>query len=91
MKAGWTLILKLENEDGFLIRRTEQILLRQVREEHELPEFLDKLDMRGMGGATETFSSEGVSNDVLIMQIMYEYERSKSRLNIAKLDKIKLA
>ena len=91
LKAGWTLILRVENEDGFLIRRTEQILLRQVREEHKLPEFLEKSDMRGMGGSTETFSSEGVPNDVLRQQIIYEYERSKSRLDIAKLEKIQLS
>ncbi|CAN1511416.1 Probable Zinc-ribbon domain containing protein [Microbacteriaceae bacterium] len=91
LKAGWTLILRLDNEDGFLIRRTEQILLRKVRDEHKLPEFLEKSQMRGMGGSTETFSSEGVTNDVLTKQIMYEYERSKSRLNVAKLEKFQLA
>ena len=90
VKAGWKLILRIEDDDGYLIKRTEQILLRQIREEHMLPEFLKKSDMRGMGGSTETFSSQGVTNQDLRGQITYEYERSKSRLNAAKLDRFHL-
>jgi len=91
VSAGWNLVLRIEDEDGFLIKRTEQILLRQIREDYKLPQFLEKSDMRGMGGSTETFSLEGISNDEIIAQIRYEYERSQSRLNVAKIGRIKLS
>jgi hypothetical protein len=46
--------------------------------------------MRGMGGSTETFSSEGVRSEDLLIQIQFEYEKLKSRINNSKLDKLKL-
>lgn len=91
VKAGWNVVLRIDDEDGHLIKRTEQMLLRRIREEYKLPEFLKKSDMRGMGGSTETFSIEGLTNQDLCTQITYEYERSKSRINFAKIDRIKLA
>jgi hypothetical protein len=61
-----------------------------IRDEHKLPQFLEKTDMRGMGGSTETFSSEGVKSEDLLIQILFEYEKLKSRINNSKLDKLKL-
>ena len=75
VNIGWTLILKREDENGYLIRMVEQNLLRLVREEHNLPQFLDAVSMRGMGGSTETFSCEGVTNEELANQIQFEYEK----------------
>jgi len=90
VNIGWKLIFKLEDDDGYLIRGVEQNLLRMIRDEHELPQFLEKTDMRGMGGSTETFSSEGVKSEDLLIQIQFEYEKLKSRINNSKLDKLKL-
>ena len=87
---GWNLLMRLEDDDGYIIRKVEQTLLKQVREDYSLPQFLDRSNMRGMGGSTETFSSDGVSNQALLIQIRYEYERAKSRLDVAKLDRVLL-
>lgn len=90
VSGGWEVITTYTNDNGLLIRRTEEVMLRRIREEFDLPQFLTQSDMRGMSGATETFSLEGVSNNQLLLEIDYEYIRAQSKLNVARLDSLVL-
>lgn len=89
--SGWEVLTTYTDTNGLLIRRTEEILLRRIREEFGLPQYLTQADMRGMSGATETFSDSGVSNETLLREIEYEYRRSQSKLDLSRLDSLTLA
>ena len=91
VSSGWEIVRTYTHENGLLIRKTEEVLLRKIREEHGLPQYLTQQDMRGMSGATETFSEDGVSNDFLLREIEYEYLRAQARLDVARNDSIVLA
>jgi hypothetical protein len=90
LSQGWQNIAAFEHENGLIIRRIEEVILRRIREEFKLPQFLDQSAMRGMAGATETFSIDGISNGALIAELEYEFARSKSKLDVARLDSLLL-
>lgn len=90
VSGGWEVIKTYTDKNGLLIRRTEEVMLRRIREEFKLPQFLTQSDMKGMSGATETFSLDGVSNKRLLLEIEYEYLRAQSKLNVARLDSLVL-
>lgn len=58
-----------ENENGQIIRDLETRSLKWIRSELNLPQFLANEDMGSIGGATETFSGELLSEDELIKNI----------------------
>jgi DNA-directed RNA polymerase subunit RPC12/RpoP len=61
-KSGWLVLAKWESENGVLIQELETLILRWIRKELGLPQFLTKQDMGKAAGWSETFSDEGVSN-----------------------------
>lgn len=68
-KAGWTVIRVWNISDGSLTRKLESEMLRWIRKDQGLPQYLGSLEMKFTGGATETFSAEGPSNLEIIQRI----------------------
>jgi hypothetical protein len=75
---GWSTIVTFQENDGAIILAAETQLFRWIRAELSLPAFLGKSEMGRMGGNTETFSGEGVSDREIIERI----ERTLARLRV---------
>jgi hypothetical protein len=71
-RRGWELIHAVESGDGLLIKHLERRVFIYVRQNLGLGQALDKVDMRGLRGETETFSMQGVSESVVIATIDFE-------------------
>ena len=65
-RAGWSLIASFASSDGKGISDAETILLRWIRKELGLPQYLDAASMVGTGGASETISGDVNTQEVLI-------------------------
>jgi hypothetical protein len=74
-QRGWKVLNALEHPDGQLIYELEQIILNWLRADCLLPIFLSKSDMGPMGGWTETFSLEDVSDAQVLAKIYSELEK----------------
>jgi predicted Zn-ribbon and HTH transcriptional regulator len=72
-KQGFVLKLQKTHMDGRLILQLEQNLLKWLRHDLKLPQYLDKEEMP-KGGATETFSSDEPSELTLLKKIEEEYQ-----------------
>jgi hypothetical protein len=62
-EKGWTVLEVWDSEHGIVPMAAETRLLRWIRLELGLPPFLSRDEMPGTGGWSETFSSEGVSDE----------------------------
>lgn len=69
---GWSIVYRVDKENGYLIAELETKMLRYVRKTLQLPRYLDSESMRGMGGASETFSIDGPTNQEIISRIEVE-------------------
>ena len=65
----WELRKVWVNDSGLKVRAVETKMLRYIQDDLHLPQFLRDIDMGHAGGASETFSNEGVSNLELIRKI----------------------
>lgn len=79
LKAGWVQIKTFQNEDGQLILDLETEILRWIRRDLGLPAYLGPQEMRSTGGASETFSSEGISNNEVLEKIEEVYQKLKQQ------------
>lgn len=62
-KNGWRRVKIWEHENGMVAKAMETSLLKGwIRREFQLKQFLEKNEMAGLNGHTETFSIEGPSN-----------------------------
>lgn len=68
-KNGWKVLYSASSENGRAILETETHLLAWIRNVHGLPPFLGREDMGKMAGWSETFSSEGPSDESVISEI----------------------
>ena len=68
----------VESQEGGLIRQLETSLFDWIRVDLKLPSFLGAEEMGRQGGWSETFSSEGPSNEQIVKEII---ERQK-QLNV---------
>jgi hypothetical protein len=68
-ELGWATIATFEDEDGSNILGAETKLFRWLRKELALPAYLGKAEMGRLGGNSETFSGEGVSDSEVIKKI----------------------
>lgn len=66
---GWLLIRTWSDASGLKIRRMETLVLNFIRKDLGLPIHLTDQDMGRAGGSSETFSSEGISEKLLIEKI----------------------
>jgi hypothetical protein len=66
---GWSTIVTFQDNDGSVILGAETLLFRWIRKELQLPEFLGKSEMGRMGGNSETFSGEVISDHEVIQKI----------------------
>lgn len=79
--AGWTIIKTFKSEDGLLILNLETNLLRWIRKDLGLPPYLSAEDMSQLGGWTETFASDGVSEGQVLLRIETELNRLLEKQN----------
>lgn len=63
--AGWKVLATFTSEDGQAISDVETLMLRWIRKELGLSQYLDGASMPNTGGASETFSGEVSSTLVL--------------------------
>jgi hypothetical protein len=78
---GWEVLHTVQHSSGSIIRELERRVLRSwIRDELQMPAHLFKKDMRGIGGETETFSTDGPSNAYVIQRVNTEL----SRLRVAE-------
>jgi hypothetical protein len=68
-KRGWKLVWQHESEDGKSVLDLETKVLRWIRKDLGLPPHLGDQELGAIGGWSETFSSEGVTNEVLLTKI----------------------
>jgi hypothetical protein len=66
--AGWVTIATFVSDDGQKISDAETLLLRWIRKDLGLPQFLDASSMKGTGGASETFSG-AIRDDQVLAKI----------------------
>lgn len=71
-KSGWTLLGSFDHPLGQTILTLESRLLRWIRQDLGLPQYLSDSDLKRLGGATETFSGDGVSNQEILDRIRLE-------------------
>ena len=74
-RAGWRVIAIWESDDGLQIQTLETQILRWIRKDLGLPQFLTKQDMGKAAGWSETFSDEGPSNLVIKNKIDEVYAK----------------
>lgn len=66
-KNGWRRVAVWEHENGIVAKTMETALLKGwLRREFESRRFLEKREMLGLGGHTETFSLDGPTNSTII-------------------------
>ncbi len=68
-QSGWKHVRTWHHTSGLAIRATETKILRHIRSELGLPQFLTDQDMGHAGGASETFSNDGLNLVELISTI----------------------
>jgi hypothetical protein len=68
-KRGWKVVWKHESKDGKAVLDLETKVLRWIRKDLGLPPHLGDQELGSIGGWSETFSSDGVTNQVLISKI----------------------
>lgn len=73
-KAEWTVVATWRSSDGWRIAELESRVLFWIRQELGLPPHLGQSEMRNLGGWTETFSGDGVSQLQVITKINEEAE-----------------
>ncbi len=66
---GWTVLYSAESENGTEILELETTILRWIRKDLGLPPYLGDKELGAIGGWSETFSIEGVSNAEVISKI----------------------
>jgi hypothetical protein len=70
--AGWRLLKEWSHERGDLILSVETHLLRRIRTEHRLPPFLGPEEMGKLGGWSETFAADAISDKELVEMVEEE-------------------
>ena len=71
----WEVIHTITNSDGQIIRDLETSVLRWIRKEVGLPQYLGKEEMGQAGGHSETFGIDGISDGELLAKIEEIYQR----------------
>lgn len=79
-RQGFVLVHKITHPTGQLIYDLEQSTLKWLRQELELPQYLDREEMP-LGGATETFQPDQPSNNEVVRKLEFEFNRLKRLRN----------
>lgn len=74
---GWEIMYIEECESGTKIQELEKRIKTSLKIEHNMIPELGPKDMHGMGGWTETFSINGITNEQLIKNIKEEWLKIK--------------
>jgi hypothetical protein len=82
-QLGWVVISKWESEDGQIIQTLETQILRWIRKDLGLPQYLTKQEIGKVAGWSETFSEEGASD----FQVISKIEQVLDELNRTDLDR----
>jgi hypothetical protein len=81
-ELGWELIVEKFHDHGIVIRDVETNLLRWIRKDLGLPQYLTKEDMGTHRGETETFSIEGVRKSQVIAKIETYFAETSDKYRI---------
>jgi len=79
-KQGWTEVLILQDDNGYLIQAIEKEVLKWIRKDQGLPIYLTAKEMGRQGGWTETFSLEGPANREIVARIMTTKDKKSKAL-----------
>lgn len=74
-KAGWVIVQTHESQDGSLILALETSILRWLRKDLGLMPYLSPEDMSPMGGWSETFATDGVTELEVLEKMQIELRR----------------
>jgi hypothetical protein len=75
ISLGWELIFRFDSEDGGLVLSLETNILRWIRKDLGYPPHLSQSEIGKLGGWSETFSDDGISNYELTLRIQGEIKR----------------
>jgi hypothetical protein len=67
--ADWRVLQLFEEADGYVIKKAESEVLKWIRQDLGLGQYLSVEDVGRGGGATETFSADGPSDQEIIAKI----------------------
>ncbi len=68
-RQGWAVLDTLEYPTGYLMREVERQILSWIRADLGLPAYLTEMDMRRLGGWSETFTMEGPSDNEVWLKV----------------------
>jgi hypothetical protein len=68
-KLGWEVLATFESDPGLKVQTTEQLFFKWLRKDLGIPAFLAQEDLGVLGGWSETFSLEGLSNDFVVRKL----------------------
>lgn len=71
---GWEVVFRFDSDKGGLILELETKILRWIRKDLGYPPFLSQTEVGKLGGWSETFSDEGLSNLEVLKRIELELE-----------------
>jgi len=77
-QRGWQTINLIQHDDGQAIYDAEQLVLNWLRVELHMPSVLTKKHMGSMGGWTETFALDGISDSEVLDKIYLEFDKAIS-------------
>jgi len=69
VSRGWKILHLVRDDSGEKIHAIENELLRWLKVDNQLTNFLGRQELRGMGGWTETFADDAISASVVKRQI----------------------
>jgi hypothetical protein len=68
-KLGWEVLVTFESDPGLKVQTSEQLFFHWLRKDVGLPPFLAPEYLGVLGGWSETFSLEGLSNESVIKKL----------------------
>lgn len=69
LSKGWSIVFSVESRTGTKVLELETRTLKWIRKDLGLPPYLGDKELGAIGGWSETFSIEGVSNEVILAKI----------------------
>ena len=80
ISLGWEVIYRFDSDDGGLVLTLETNILRWIRKDLGYPPHLSQFEVGKLGGWSETFSDDGISNYELTLRIQDEIARLRADL-----------
>ncbi len=82
-KMGWHVVTTYESNPGLVVQTAEQMFFQWLRKDLGLPAYLGSEEMGIMAGWSETFTLDGITNEVVIAQIEALIKKAEAKANIS--------